>query len=90
MSRLIDADALKRRAQKVASEAWKMKVTARVETILNQFIDWIDDAATIELEITRCKDCKYNADTHKCLNPDSFFLVPNDDDFCSYAERREE
>ena len=39
--------------------------------------------------VVRCKDCKYNATTHKCLNPDSFFLIPKDDDFCSYGERRE-
>ena len=48
--RLIDGDALKRRAQKVATEAWKMKITGKVETILNQFIDWINDAPTIEPE----------------------------------------
>ena len=41
-------------------------------------------------EIIRCKDCKYNATSKKCLNPDSFFLVPADDDYCSLAERREE
>ena len=41
-------------------------------------------------EIIRCKDCKYNASSHKCIHPDSFFLIPKDDDFCSYAERREE
>ena len=40
-------------------------------------------------EIIRCKDCKYNATSKKCLNPNSFFLVPADDDFCSYAERKE-
>ena len=40
--------------------------------------------------VVRCKDCKYNATTHKCLNPDSFFLIPKDDDFCSYGKRREE
>lgn len=39
-------------------------------------------------EIIRCKDCKYNATSKKCLNPNSFFLVPADDDFCSRAERR--
>lgn len=39
--------------------------------------------------VVRCKDCKYNATTHKCLNPDSFFLIPKDDDFCSYGERKE-
>ena len=46
--RLIDADALKRKAQKVATESWKMKIEAKVETILNQFIDWIDEVPTIQ------------------------------------------
>lgn len=46
MSRLIDADALKRKAQGVATESWKMGLTARIETTLNQFIDWIDSAPT--------------------------------------------
>lgn len=48
--RPIDADALKRRAQKVATESWKMKIEAKVETILNQFIDWINEAPTIQAE----------------------------------------
>lgn len=48
--RLIDADALKRKAQKVATESWKMRITARVETVLNQFIDWIDNAPSIQSE----------------------------------------
>ena len=39
--------------------------------------------------VVRCKDCKYNVGTKKCLNPDSFFAVPKDDDFCSYGERKE-
>ena len=47
--RLIDADALKRKAQKVATEAWKMKIKADVELTLNQFIDWINDAPTAEV-----------------------------------------
>lgn len=47
--RMIDANALKRKAQKVATESWKMKVRARVETILNEFIGWIDKAPTIEV-----------------------------------------
>lgn len=42
----------------------------------------------VQPEIIRCKDCKYNATSKKCLNPNSFFLVPADDDYCSYAERR--
>lgn len=48
--RLIDADKLKRKAQKVATEAWKMRLTAPIETVLNQFIDWIDEQPTIESE----------------------------------------
>ena len=38
--------------------------------------------------VVRCKDCKYNRGSKKCLNPDSFFAVPKDDDFCSYGERK--
>lgn len=54
--RPIDADKLKRRAQKVATEAWKMKTTASVETILNQFIDWIDEAETVDAVQPSCMD----------------------------------
>ena len=46
--RLIDGDALKRKAQKVAAESCKMQMTAKVETVLNQFIDWIENAPTID------------------------------------------
>lgn len=49
MPRYIDADALKRKAQKEATEAWKMNIKAHVETILNQFVDWIDDAPTADV-----------------------------------------
>ena len=63
--RLIDADALKRRAQKVATEAWKMKIEAKVETILNQFIDWINEAPTIQSE-SYWIPCKKN--TEKNIN----------------------
>ena len=46
--RLIDADKLKRKCQKVATEAWKMKIKASIETTLNQFIDWIDQAEPVD------------------------------------------
>ena len=66
--RTIDADALKRRAQKVATEAWKMKIKAEVETVLNQFIDWIDEAPTIQTELhwipCKKKDTEKNIDTY--------------------------
>ena len=50
MSRLIDADALLRRAKRVATEAWKMKLKAPIEITLNQFIDWINEAPTAAVE----------------------------------------
>ena len=54
-------------------------------------VDWnLWEVKDIEPEIIKCKDCKYNTSSHKCINPDSFFLVPKDEDFCSYAKRREE
>ena len=70
--RLIDGDALKRKAQKVAEEAWKMNIKARIETILNQFIDWLEDAPAIDTvrkgkwikispaEIYECSVCGLN------------------------------
>lgn len=48
--RLIDADALKRKAQKLSVEAWKTNRVARVHNVLNQFIEWIDGAPTIDAE----------------------------------------
>lgn len=81
MSRLIDADALKRKAQKVATESWKMGLTARIETTLNQFIDWIDNAPTVQPEDcvlkefgdcsyseTGCSDCKIKNRIRTALN----------------------
>ena len=56
MSRLIDANALKRKAQRVATESWKMRLTARIETTLNQFIDWIDNAPTVQPEPSEITD----------------------------------
>ena len=51
---------------------------------------YFDGIPSAQPEIIRCKDCKYNATSKKCLNPNSFFLVPADDDFCRFAERRED
>ena len=48
--RLIDGDRLKRKVQRIATEAWMMKLNASVETTLNQFIDYIDEAPTIDVE----------------------------------------
>lgn len=52
-------------------------------------IDMLKLPAADVVPVVRCKDCKYNVGTKKCLNPDSFFAVPKDDDFCSYGERKD-
>lgn len=57
---------------------------------LKQALEMFDEVAAADVvEVVRCKDCKYNIGTKKCLNQDSFFAMPKDDDFCSYGERRE-
>ena len=51
----------------------------------NEVKEYINDAPSIE--IVRCKECKKH-NTHRCHM--AFDLVAtNDDDFCSYGERRE-
>ena len=39
-------------------------------------------------EFVICKECRFNAGDSKCLNPDSFFLVPPDDGYCSFGKRK--
>lgn len=95
--RIIDADALKRHEQKIATQAWKMQVKASVETILNQFIDDIDHAPTVDaVEVVRCKDCrhwsgrKYNVHINGFLPWCGFSALQREaNDYCSYGERKD-
>lgn len=105
MTRYIDADALKRKAQKVATEAWKMRIKSSVETILNQFIDWIEGMPTIDaVEVVRCKDCRkrgsddcpmFNREWrtimrgNECVDDFIFHDLTQPNGFCNYGERRE-
>ena len=78
--RLIDADSLD-----LQEAIWKSAFKTRQD-----IKDLIDAQPTVEAEpVVCCKDCKYNMGSKKCLNPDSFFAVPKDDDFCSYGERKD-
>lgn len=103
MSRWIDADALKRRVQRVATEAWKLKLEAKVETTLNQFLDYVEQFPSID--IVRCGECKY-CDVWESMAGNELYcekqrVCPYDwgmqtafyvkaDDFCSYGERKEQ
>lgn len=88
MSRWIDADKLKRKMQRIATEAWKMKLTASVESVLNQFIDYINSAPSID--IVRCRECKhgkYREDHDDYLCRNDGICVHDADWFCADGER---
>ena len=54
----------------------------------DEFLDMAIEALQ-QRPIIHCKDCKFNTGKSKCFNPNSAMLFPDDDDFCSYAERME-
>ena len=59
-----------------------------VASTIGAFVDRIKALPSAQPEIIHCKDCRFNVSSHKCLHPESFFLVPSDDFYCGYAERR--
>ena len=67
-----------------------------LRNLIGNHSDYYDNALEMAIkaleqsEIIRCKDCKYNVSSHKCLHPESFFLVPDDDFYCGYANPRTE
>ena len=81
--RLIDADVLKQHIDKLP--ALPDGNFAGNHSALKALINM---QPTVQPEIIRCKDCKHNVSSHKCLHPESFFLVTDDDFYCGYAERR--
>ena len=92
--RAIDADALKRRAQKVAIESWKMKIETKVETVLNQFIDWIDEASTIQPEPKRGRWILDRSGAYccsECMEPcASYVMMKPRDKYCKMCGSRNE
>ena len=91
--RLIDANKLKRKVQRVATEAWMMKLTSSVETVLNQFLDYIEEAPSID--IVRCGECKHWREYETWSECERWTGNPYEsaktkaDDFCSYGSRSE-
>lgn len=90
--RTIDADALKRKVQRLATEAWKMKIKASVETILNQFIDEIDHAPTVDAVSLRHGRWIYHIDdlfptesTQECDQCHEEQPLTCDDNFCPHC-----
>ncbi len=89
--RLIDADKLQRKIQKLATESWQMKIKASVETTLNAFLDILDRQPTIK--IVRCQHCKWWHDWNgECYAEEAqgFGHLWGPDDFCSYGDEKDE
>lgn len=88
------AEYIEREALRKVLESWRdahADVDDEQGCGLLEDVIWEVDAqpAADVAPVVRCKDCKYNRGSKKCLNPDSFFAVPKDDDFCSYGERKD-
>ena len=76
--RLIDADALKIDIMCVYGSN-------------PQYINWLNHAPTVDaVPVIRCKDCVYwGGEIKGCYNDDGT-ITATADDFCSWAERKEE
>lgn len=94
--RLIDADALYKsfgasgNCNNCPLDAYKCQYYN--EHTLMEFCERIDDAPTVDaVEVVRCKDCRYyDAENHNCLDEMAYARIWNKDDYCSFAERRED
>lgn len=83
MDRLISLQAA------IAETEWNMSESVSItRDDWRAIIEGLKTLPSAQPEIVRCKDCRFNTYSKKCLNPDSFFLVPADDFYCGYAERR--
>ena len=60
--------------------------------VLEHLQQIIEDISAVEVaEVVRCKDCKYYRKMYKLCScrSDKFNVYLNDNDFCSFGERRE-
>lgn len=78
MARMVDADAL----SKLVGEPIEVFLR-RLDLKLPPTVDAV--------EVVRCKDCRYyDAESHNCLDELGYARVWEEDDYCSFAERRED
>lgn len=88
MARLIDADAMR--------DDWLENGENEYVYDTNAVLDSIDSQPTVDaVEVVRCRDCKFwDSETGFCDKHSRFYHggldwdMFNDDDFCSYGERK--
>lgn len=88
--RLIDADELMKKVKK-----WlppdpcgreEKEFPFEIDICVSMLME-IEEAPT-EIELVRCKDCRYHVETDVCCHPDGL-LCAEDDNFCNYGDREE-
>ena len=84
--RLIDANALRKKIDLCDIETFNDKFT---------ICEQIANASTVDaVPVVRCKDCKNRDEiTKECKHPKAVgwdVIIPEDNDYCSYGERKEE
>ena len=53
-------------------------------------LDMYDNSSRDVVPVVRCKDCRYyDAENHNCLDEMAYARIWDEDDYCSFAERRE-
>ena len=91
--RLIDANALKQRFDEREADDIEMYGVHIVECFpADDAKEIVDQMPTVDaVEVVRCKDCKMRCPESVCIAKHCTLTgVPvDDDDFCSYGERRE-
>ena len=96
--RLIDANALKERFKLRIDWLEKDKHDEYTTGIWDGCLydeKLIDEAPTVDaVEVVRCKDCLFSryfeeSGTRKCRTMQGLYRTVEDDDFCSYGERKE-
>lgn len=92
MTRYIDADSL---LEKIC---FRLPIDNKNAAIISGCVDItrriIEAAPTADVVEVRCRDCKHRVEGSKiCAHPKAVgwdAIEPEDDDFCSYGERRAE
>lgn len=88
--RLIDADAL--REEHCNDCSVDIQESCKSDPVCASLM-WVHEATTIDaVPVVRCRDCKYNSEA-KAIGEDSLWcdywaIDPDENDFCSYGERR--